>query len=105
MAYRHIKYRATYDVITQRVKVVILEQTEVRYDFNPDDKYEGDVFYASNGWELRSCDCPDYEDDDCEYVYMRGTTVERDFDEIDMPVYAYEKFKEAVLEYNEAFKD
>jgi hypothetical protein len=82
------------DVEENKVKIQITKQTQVRK--------ENDIpiilIKASNGLVLMSEIHPAYYGDD--RFYLRGIEKERDSNIISMPLHVFEKFKQAVEEYN-----
>jgi hypothetical protein len=96
---RHIKYEARLNKDGTRVTVIILEQTHLYADFVPN----GSRSYHGPRMKITSCNCPQACGE--KWTFVRGDTPSDNRRPIMFTISAYERFKEAVLAYNEEFKD
>jgi len=96
---KHIKFTATpVGPKFDQVEVQIVEQSHIRNEFGISGS---DRFKANNGMELRSIACPKIYSD---YICVRGDCTYRDNDKLIFTTSEYNKFREAVEEYNSYFK-
>jgi len=97
--YKHIKYRA--ELIPpsyKEVSVVITEQTHIEEEFGTENRD-----FIHNGCVLSSSVLPCKGRDN--QVWVRGRQRASDLNPILLPIGEYARFKEAVLAYNEHFKE
>lgn len=100
---KHIKFKAV--PVAPGFKVVsiqILEQTHRNKEFGNCDG--GEEYAAKNGYVLGSVNRP-AKSAISNKAYLRGNNTHRDMDTFELPVAKYAKFKAAVEEYNEFYKD
>lgn len=78
----------------------IIEQTHIGTDFS-----KGSKFVSSEGFCLLSYDFPMVSI--CEqdkYIFVRGVILDKNYEELKLPLWIFMKFVKAVKEYNEVNK-